>query len=199
MPSAIDGAGAANQLEQLVDQHRHDEDVDEVAPIRRRPAQSRSRNPYGARRTPRPSSFNVASHDPSLRRVAGAPCAPRLVTADFLRDANDLHHPGNGMDADDVRTREDRGRYGGRCSPSARAPASHQGALHERLARGTDQHGTVQPGGQFRQPSQHTITISRAFGKPDPGRRSAVPSRRPPRRDRQARLNLSATSRTTSS
>src|SRR6185436_16431904 len=119
---------------------------------------------------------------------------PTRVTANLLRDTNDLNHLGNGVDADDMRTREDRGRYRGRCSPIPLGRRPHaQGALHERLARGTDQHGTVQPGGELRQPGQHTITISRTFGKPDPGvDDQTVPPDARPGGDRQARLYLSA-------
>src|SRR5437773_3708432 len=71
-----------------------------------------------------------------------------------------LHHLGDRVHADDVRTGEDGGRHGRSRSPIPirRGPAADR-IPQKRLARRADEHGAVECRRELRESCQHTITV----------------------------------------
>ena len=121
----LHGARAANQLQHLVDQDRHHEDVGDIPPAdRRAPQEAVSQVDHG-----------VSAHGWSMSAVLCRISSATPTTCTISRDRVHAH---------DVRAAEHRRRHRGRRRPSrARRRAVAGAPPHERLARRPDEHRPI--------------------------------------------------------
>ena len=163
----LHGARAANQLEDLVDEDRHHEDV-ERGPTSRSAGGARS--VVSQSMTASAIGLTVAdvpaSVEPSgLPRISSATRTTCTISATACTRTMCAPPSTAAVTAAAVPQ-----------SRSRRRPVAERLA-QERLARRPDQHRPVERRRELRQPRQHTITVRRPFGKPDARDRRSMRSR----------------------
>ena len=142
----LHGARPPDELQDLVNENRHHEDVGDVPPADGRTTKERGEPrhhnwPGAARR------FRIASAARTTCTIWATACTRTMCAP--------------------ASTAACHGRGGRPVAPGRVGTAG--GFPQKRLARRTDQHGPVRAPRDLGQPRQHTITMRRPFGKPEAG------------------------------